>query len=65
AKIAVSDGRIFFGTFVCVDKYKNMILAHTDEYRDDEKRFVGLVMIPGKHLVKAEIEDLDVSEEYI
>ncbi|CAG8616973.1 7846_t:CDS:2, partial [Paraglomus occultum] len=59
AKVAVSDGRIFFGTFVCIDKYKNMILAHTDEYRDDEKRFVGLVMIPGKHLVKAEIEDLD------
>lgn len=26
---------------------------------EGEKRLVGLVMIPGKHLVKVETEDLD------
>ncbi|KAL1936230.1 hypothetical protein VTP01DRAFT_364 [Rhizomucor pusillus] len=59
ARITISDGRVFIGTFVCTDKEKNIILAHTEEFRGDEKRLVGLVMIPGKHLVKAETEDLE------
>ncbi|KAJ8662664.1 hypothetical protein O0I10_001628 [Lichtheimia ornata] len=59
ARIAITDGRVFIGTFVCTDKQKNIILAHTTEYRGDEHRIVGLVMIPGKHLVKMEIEDLE------
>ncbi|CAG8740884.1 32679_t:CDS:2, partial [Racocetra persica] len=63
-KITASDGRVFLGTFMCIDKYKNIILSQTEEFRSDEKRFVGLVMIPGKHLVKAEIEDLDLSPHY-
>lgn len=29
----------------------------------DERRLVGLVMIPGKHIVKIETEDLDVPTE--
>ncbi|CAG8626701.1 5432_t:CDS:2 [Cetraspora pellucida] len=64
AKITASDGRVFHGTFMCIDKYKNIILSQTEEFRSNEKRFVGLVMIPGKHLVKAEIEDLDLSPQY-
>jgi hypothetical protein len=31
----------------------------------DEQRLVGLVMIPGKHLLKMDIEDLDASDEYM
>ncbi|CAG8679086.1 14413_t:CDS:2 [Funneliformis caledonium] len=58
-RITASDGRIFNGIFMCIDKYKNIILSQTEEVRDDERRFVGLVMIPGKHIFKAEIEDLD------
>nr|CAG8661095.1 2560_t:CDS:2 [Entrophospora candida] len=65
ARITISDGRIFNGTFMCIDKYKNIILSQTEEFRNEQKRFVGLVMIPGKHLVKAEIEDLEVSDIYI
>ncbi|ORX88536.1 hypothetical protein K493DRAFT_236290 [Basidiobolus meristosporus CBS 931.73] len=74
ARIKATDGRIFLGTFMCIDKDKNIILAQTDEYRGvsppppvylEEKRFVGLVMIPGKHLVKVEIEDLEVSDKYV
>lgn len=33
ARIAITDGRVFIGTFVCTDKQKNIILAHTTEYR--------------------------------
>ncbi|CAG8561026.1 5481_t:CDS:2 [Diversispora eburnea] len=64
SRITVSDSRLFFGTFMCIDKYKNIILAQTEEYREAEKRFVGLIMIPGKHIVKIEIEDLELSTDY-
>ncbi|KAI8331332.1 hypothetical protein BC941DRAFT_382686 [Chlamydoabsidia padenii] len=60
ARVEISDGRIFIGTFVCIDKQKNLILAQAEEYRKDEQRLVGLVMIPGVHLVKMETEDLDL-----
>ncbi|KAI7869921.1 hypothetical protein BDF14DRAFT_1721753 [Spinellus fusiger] len=30
----------------------------------DEQRFVGLVMIPGKHIVKVEAEDLSIDDLY-
>ncbi|KAI8360890.1 hypothetical protein EDC96DRAFT_464505 [Choanephora cucurbitarum] len=61
SRVRISDGRVFIGTFVCIDKDKNIILAHTEEFRGSEyeKRLVGLVMIPGKHLVKVETEDLE------
>ncbi|CAO3638008.1 hypothetical protein BJ944DRAFT_237512 [Cunninghamella echinulata] len=58
-RIQISDGRIFIGTFVCIDKQKNIILAQAEEFRGEEQRLVGLVMIPGNHLVKVETEDLD------
>ncbi|OAD04976.1 hypothetical protein MUCCIDRAFT_134155, partial [Mucor lusitanicus CBS 277.49] len=62
SRIKITDGRTFIGTFVCVDKEKNIILAHTEEFRggmlgSSEKRLVGLIMIPGKHIVKIETED--------
>ncbi|KAI8374281.1 uncharacterized protein BYT42DRAFT_615455 [Radiomyces spectabilis] len=59
ARIKITDGRVFIGVFVCIDKQKNVILAHTEEFRGNEQRLVGLVMIPGKHLVSMETEDLD------
>ncbi|KAI7908244.1 uncharacterized protein BX663DRAFT_464895 [Cokeromyces recurvatus] len=61
-RIKITDGRTFIGTFVCIDKQKNIILAHTEEFRENEKRLVGLVMIPGNHLVKVETEDLEVPD---
>lgn len=33
SRIKITDGRIFIGTFVCIDKGKNIILIHTEEYR--------------------------------
>ncbi|TPX64398.1 hypothetical protein SpCBS45565_g05913 [Spizellomyces sp. 'palustris'] len=62
ARITISDGRIFIGHFVCIDKGQNTILAGAEEFKNGERRFVGLIMVPGKHLIKAEFE---VNEEYI
>ncbi|GAO49092.1 hypothetical protein SAICODRAFT_7546 [Saitoella complicata NRRL Y-17804] len=61
-RVHASDGRIFDGKFVCVDRDQNVILADTDEYRiekPEEKRFMGLVVVPGKHITKFEIQQLD------
>ncbi|KAJ3043803.1 hypothetical protein HDV00_004211 [Rhizophlyctis rosea] len=56
-RITASDGRVFVGHFMCIDKGRNIILSGTEESNKfGEKRFLGLVMIPGKHLVKAEME---------
>ncbi|KAL0097610.1 hypothetical protein J3Q64DRAFT_1714310 [Phycomyces blakesleeanus] len=104
-RIQISDGRTFIGVFMCVDKDKNIILAHAEEFRGgdcniildsiqyhiysfkcglffglyfsffkyiyiayyyllDEKRLVGLVMIPGKHLVKVEAENMNADDLY-
>ncbi|KAI8982974.1 hypothetical protein BDB01DRAFT_791881 [Pilobolus umbonatus] len=63
-RISITDGRIFIGTLICIDKNKNIILGQTEEIRGDESRPVGLVMIPGKHLVKIEAEDMEVSPLY-
>lgn len=58
-RIAIRDKRVFLGTLVSMDKEKNIILTNTDEYRPGEhnnRRYVGMVMIPWRWVVKAEVE---------
>ncbi|KAF8333977.1 uncharacterized protein EI90DRAFT_3050505 [Cantharellus anzutake] len=60
-RVTIQDGRIFIGAFVCVDKEKNMVLTNTEEFCPDATdmtrgRYVGLVMIPWRWVVKAEVE---------
>lgn len=33
-RITASDNRVFNGIFMCIDKYKNIILSQTEEFRD-------------------------------
>lgn len=44
ARIAITDGRVFIGTFVCTDKQKNIILAHTTEYRGGSALLTPIVI---------------------
>lgn len=56
-RISTTEGRIFIGTFVCVDKQKNIILANTDEYRvggSPQGRYVTMVMLPWRLIEKVE-----------
>jgi len=46
---------------VCLIVYVQPSRSNTDAHSIAEKRLVGLIMIPGKHIVKIETEDLDVS----
>ncbi|KDQ17619.1 hypothetical protein BOTBODRAFT_105534, partial [Botryobasidium botryosum FD-172 SS1] len=58
-RISISDGRIFIGTLACLDKQLNLVLVNTEEFRLGDGymgRYVGMVMIPWKWVVKAEAE---------
>lgn len=54
----MSDGRIIIGTFLCTDKDANVILAMCAEYMQEggESRSLGLIMIPGRHIVSIEVD---------
>ncbi|XP_065215127.1 N-alpha-acetyltransferase 38, NatC auxiliary subunit [Planococcus citri] len=62
-KIEMTDGRILIGTFVCTDKDANVILSSCSELFNTEKtgiseepRMLGLVMIPGRHIISIHLE---------
>ncbi|KAI9329822.1 hypothetical protein DFJ73DRAFT_859801 [Zopfochytrium polystomum] len=63
-RVMIADGRVFVGIFMCIDKGLNMVLSGAEEYTADERRFAGLVMIPGKYIVRAEAEDYEASDVY-
>ncbi|KAF5294246.1 hypothetical protein FQR65_LT10832 [Abscondita terminalis] len=75
-KIEMSDGRVLIGIFLCTDRDANIILGSCSEYlpedmkseeatnldvTSEEPRMLGLVMVPGKHIVSIHI---DQNEEY-
>ncbi|KAF8584938.1 hypothetical protein K439DRAFT_1633059 [Ramaria rubella] len=58
-RVSIQDKRVFIGTLVCTDKEKNIILTNADEYRrgdHSDGRYVGMVMIPWRWVLKAEVE---------
>ncbi|KAL7416810.1 hypothetical protein BDY24DRAFT_412298 [Mrakia frigida] len=66
-RLWISDGRMFEGAFLCTDREKNVILQDAVETssplaaggKKKVQREVGMVMIPWKWVVKAEIEETD------
>lgn len=66
-RITITDGRVFLGTFAGTDRLLNVLLVNTDEFvvppPDSSKRihvnpdgrFVGLVQIPWRLVVRAEV----------
>ncbi|KAH7061741.1 hypothetical protein BKA62DRAFT_585745, partial [Auriculariales sp. MPI-PUGE-AT-0066] len=64
ARVAIQDRRVFLGVFACIDKARNVVLLNTDEMRIGAPpgtvgatgRFIGMVMIPWRHIVSFEIE---------
>lgn len=54
----MTDGRTLIGVFLCTDRDANVILGSCSEYlppdtagSNEDPRMLGLVMIPGKHIV--------------
>lgn len=66
-KVEMSDGRILIGVFLCTDRDANVILGSCSEYLSadevgsGEPRILGLVMIPGKHIVSLQLDQLEQS----
>lgn len=55
-KVVITDERVMVGCFLCTDPDGNIILENTWEYsqfvdNSDEPRIIGLVVVPGKHIV--------------
>lgn len=64
-RVEMTDGRILTGVFLCTDRDANIILGSCSEYLpadgkikspNEEPRMLGLVMIPGKHIVNIHID---------
>ena len=65
-RVEITDGRVFVGELQCFDGEMNLIMDKTIEHRSgveetvgaegSNSRKVGMVMVPGRHLVKCELE---------
>nr|AGM32436.1 LSM domain-containing protein 1-A-like protein [Coptotermes formosanus] len=63
-KIEMTDGRVLIGVFLCTDRDGNVILGSCSEYLKpedngviEEPRVLGLVMVPGRHIVSIHLDD--------
>lgn len=69
-RIDMSDGRVLVGIFLCTDRDANVILGSCTEYlpedaneepnasaTNEEPRMLGLVMVPGKHIVTVSVDE--------
>jgi len=66
-KVEMTDGRVLVGSFLCTDRDANLILGSCREYlgseeqsatQDREPRVLGLVMIPGRHIVSVHLDEM-------
>eukprot|EP01119_Soliformovum_irregulare_P010956 TRINITY_DN2706_c0_g1_i1.p1 TRINITY_DN2706_c0_g1~~TRINITY_DN2706_c0_g1_i1.p1 ORF type:complete len:106 (-),score=17.43 TRINITY_DN2706_c0_g1_i1:43-360(-) len=72
--IKITDGRVMVGKFCCIDNGGNIILGETIEKRTfslktkdhpegvlrQDERGLGLVVIPGKHVIECLVDDNSV-----
>ncbi|KPI92568.1 PREDICTED: N-alpha-acetyltransferase 38, NatC auxiliary subunit [Papilio xuthus] len=62
-RIEMTDGRVLIGVFLCTDRDANVILGACSEYlksndgETEEPRVLGLVMVPGRHIVSIKIDE--------
>ncbi|XP_032689335.1 N-alpha-acetyltransferase 38, NatC auxiliary subunit [Odontomachus brunneus] len=58
-RIEMTDGRILRGAFLCTDRDANVILGSSTEFlstEHTEARVLGLVMVPGRHIVSIHLD---------
>ncbi|CAN0084486.1 unnamed protein product, partial [Phaeothamnion confervicola] len=66
-RATIADGRVVVGTLECVDALGNLVMGDALETTPKDpsssgvgvarQRQMGLVMVPGKHLIKAEVRE--------
>ncbi|XP_011310916.1 N-alpha-acetyltransferase 38-A, NatC auxiliary subunit [Fopius arisanus] len=58
-RIKMTDGRVLTGAFLCTDRDANVILGSCEEFLSEdhtEARALGLVMVPGRHIVSIHLD---------
>lgn len=62
----MTDKRVLVGMFLCTDRDANVILGSCSEYLpedettpNEEPRMLGLIMVPGKHIVSICIDQME------
>lgn len=73
-RIKMSDGRVLIGIFLCTDRDANVILGSCSEYlpendvtpgkTHEEPRMLGLVMVPGKHIVSVAVDKMEQQRDW-
>ncbi|CAD0197772.1 unnamed protein product [Chrysodeixis includens] len=69
-RIEMTDGRVLIGVFLCTDRDANVILGACSEYlkgvdgETEEPRVLGLVMVPGRHIVSIQLDDTTPPQMY-
>ena len=66
-RVKLSDGRNVMGQFMCTDSECNIILGMASEYIEEgevdrKPRNIGLVMVPGNHIVTIHVDKTDFSK---
>ncbi|CRK99686.1 CLUMA_CG013010, isoform A [Clunio marinus] len=64
-RIKMTDNRILIGVFLCTDRDANIILGICSEFRDEEERFLGSVIVPKKHIVSIEVDTKEMEDQEI
>ncbi|PVU90510.1 hypothetical protein BB561_004848 [Smittium simulii] len=59
ARVHISDGRVFEGFFCCVDNAVNLVLYDAVEFKQGNARRIGLISIPGKHILQFKVFEYD------
>ncbi|XP_063976198.1 N-alpha-acetyltransferase 38, NatC auxiliary subunit [Diachasmimorpha longicaudata] len=65
-RIKMTDGRVLTGAFLCTDRDANVILGSCEEFLSEdhtEARALGLVMVPGRHIVSIHLDPWWIENE--
>ena len=67
-RVEISDGRVIYGRLLCTDRDLNLVLGHAEEHGPAPsaagestptlvcRRQMGVVMVPGKHIVSCSVD---------
>jgi small nuclear ribonucleoprotein (snRNP)-like protein len=55
-KVKTTDQREYIGILICIDHFANILLHETKQYMNQDIKYLGLVMVPGKEIIQVCVE---------
>lgn len=63
-QVRTADGRLLTGTLLAFDSHNNLLLSRCTERRDENvKRYLGMVLIRGEHVLVVATPKTTVSDK--